>query len=176
MMKRLLLISAAFVVSLSLSLNAQEGKDNLIPDPAFKKFGYDPTKHREVWKERWIPHQIKTPSEWKLDGGKAAVELKGGETFLHSPRYAVKPGQKFSIAVTAEGKGTLSVQCLWWTAEGDMAQPHRTIPIEPVELKGDSQRVEGTDTAPEGASEAYIRIVVQDGTITVSQPEVKLAK
>jgi len=176
MTNRVLLKAVVCVVVVGLSLCAFAAAQNLIPDPQFKKFDYDPTKHLETWKERWIPYQIKAPSEWKLDAGKAAVEMKGGETFLHSPRFPVKPGQKLSISVMAQGTGKVSVQCLYWTEDGGMADPHRTIPIEPVELKGKSQKVAGTDTVSEKAVEAYIRIVVQDGTVTVSQPVVTVAE
>jgi len=177
MQKRLMLQgTAAIVLFLGLVWSAAAGPQNLIPDPQFKNFDYDPLKHREVWKQRWIPYQIKAPSEWKLDAGKQAVELKGGQTFLHSPRFAVTAGKKLSVAVTAEGSGKVSVQFLWWKEDGGMTEPHRTIPVEPVEVKGASQRITGTDTAPEGAAEAYIRIVVEEGTVTVSQPEVTVAE
>lgn len=177
MLKRIALnLLGCMAVACSVGFTGLAWGQNHISDPTFSNFDYDPAKHQETWKERWIPHQIKAPSEWKADAAKGTVELTGGETFLHSPYFVAKPGQKLAISVMAEGKGHVSVECLWWTDDGGMADPHRTIPIEPVELTGDSQRVSGVATVPEEAGQAYIRIVVRDGTVTVSKPEVTVAK
>ena len=47
------------------------------------------------------------------------------------------------------------------------------IPIfEPVTLDGETKVISGVDTPSPGADEAYIRIVVEDGTVTVSEPSV----
>ena len=87
--------------------------------------------------------------------------------------------KKYNISVKAQGKGKVSVECLWWTRYDDdgigMAKPHRTFAVKATELKDETRDITGQDTAPKEAKRAYIRIVVEEGTITVSNPSVTVA-
>ena len=171
-MSRNLVRTFVFATLLGVLFAASASAKNMIPDPDFKKFAEGPIPQADAWKKHWIPFQIMGPSQWKVQPDAGAVELKGGKTFLHSPRFKVEVGQKLTLALTAKGKGKVSIQCLYWTAEGGMADTHRTVVVKPVKVEGKKKDLQGTDTVPEGAAEAYIRIVVEDGTLTVSDPTV----
>lgn len=142
--------------------------ENLIKDAKFEKADFAPLAENTAW--RW--YQIAAPSEVKLDKAKGTVTMTGGKTFLHSALAGVTPAGKYRMGLKAEGKGKVSIESLWWSADGGMAKPHRTIPVKPVELKGEAKTLTGEDTAPEGAAMLYIRVVVEEGTITVSSPAV----
>ena len=159
---------AMVAIFISASVGAAE---NLIADPGFKKANFEPLAEDTTW----LWYQIEAPSEAEIVEDASAVKMTGGKTFLHSSRFKVEPGKNYQTQLTAEGKGKASVEFLWWTEDGGMADPHRTIPIEPVEIKEGKQKLEGADTAPEKAAEAYIRVVVEAGTVTVSEPTVTAA-
>jgi len=146
--------------------NAQ---DNLLPDPEFKQADFKPLAEKTTW--RW--YQINAPSEAKVEG--AAVSMTGGKTFLHSSRFAVTPDQSYQISLKAQGKGKVSIESLWWAADGSMTKPHRTFAVKPMDVTEAAQDVAGADTAPKEAKEAYIRVVVEEGTVTVSAPKVVVA-
>ena len=166
-----------FVVAMvvgSVCFSAPVHGENMIPDPQFKKFDYSPVEHREEWKEYWRSYQIEKPGKWSAKAG--AAEITGGKTFVHSPYFGVEPGQTLQIRLSASGDGKVGVQCLYWTAEGGTAKKHRTIPIEVTAVKEEKSTLQGTDTVPEEAAEAYIRIVVEGGTVSVSEPKVTPAE
>jgi len=154
-----------------LAASAAMAADNLVPDPDFKKVQFEPP----TYESSWVPYQINSPYEAKLDAAAGKITLTGGKTFLHSSKFAVSAGKAYAIGLQAEGKGKVSVECLWWTADGGMTEPHRTIPVEPVELKGEPKALEGKATAPTNAATLYIRAVVEDGTITLAKPVVTAA-
>jgi hypothetical protein len=151
---------------------AQEKPANLLPDPAFADVNLDPLAE----KTSWIWHQIVLPSEASADKQAKSMTLSGGKTFLHSGTFDVKPGASYAITLRAAGTGKVSVECLWWKryeqAAIEMTEPHRTIPRTPVEVTADGIKVDVRDTAPEGAAKAYIRIVVEEGEVTLSEPNV----
>ena len=172
MMNRKLTLVVAFAgATVGLSATSQLHAQNLVPDPGFKQADFSPEAAIEN-KTTWLWYQIVAPSEATLDKAKGAVTMKGGKTFLHSSRFKVAAGKSYHVAVKAQGTGKVSLEYLWWTADGGMTKPHRTIPVKQAELKDATQALEGADKAPEGAAEAYIRIVVEEGTVTISEPNV----
>lgn len=154
---------------------AADQAGNLVKDAAFKQADFEPLAEKTTW----LWYQIVAPSEAKLDKAKGTVALTGGKTFLHSSAFDVAPEKKYTISVKAQGKGKISVECLWWTRYDDdgigMAKPHRTFAVEATELKDETRDISGQDTAPTDAKRAYIRVVVEEGTVTVSNPSVTLA-
>jgi hypothetical protein len=90
----------------------------------------------------------------------------------------VKPGQSYNISLKVEGKGTVSIETLWWKKSHSairgkgLPDPHRTIAVKPLELNNETKVITGVATTSKGADEGYIRIVVEDGTVTVSEPSV----
>lgn len=161
---------------LALSLGALALSDaepaNLVPDPKFANADFKPLAEKTTWQS----HQIETPSSVELDKGKESVAVTGGKTFLHSSVLDVKEGETYECSVQAQGKGKVSIECLWWAKYGDdgieMTKPHRTVAAEPVEVGDQAKAVSGKSQAPAGAKKAYIRIVVEGGTVTVSSPKV----
>ncbi|MFN2352880.1 MAG: hypothetical protein ABR497_13160, partial [Kiritimatiellia bacterium] len=107
-------------------LAASASAANLINDPGFKQTKFSPLQSDSSW--FW--YQINGPSGAEVDPGAGTITLTGGKTFLHSTRFPVKPGKQYNISVQAKGSGKVSFECLWWKAQGGMAEPHRTIPLE----------------------------------------------
>jgi hypothetical protein len=144
---------------------------NLVPDPEFKKADFKPLPKDTTW----LWYQISAPSKAELLKGR--VSMTGGKTFLHSSAFDVEPGKKYEVSLKASGKGQVSVEFLWWETYNDMgikqAEPHRTIPVEPTEIKGGEKELKGAGTAPKKAKRAYIRVVVEKGSVTVSNPKVE---
>lgn len=168
---------AVLMLSACVSMGEESetaGKKNLLPDAKFKKADLDPLADPD--KTTWCWYVIEVPSEATRDKKKKSVTLKGGKTFLHSSAFDVVAGQAYEMELTAEGEGKVSIESLWWTRYDKdgigQASPHRTWAVKPVEIKGEQKLIAGTDTAPEGAKQVYIRIVVESGTITISKPGV----
>ena len=167
--KHVALLSVLFV---GVMASVAVGADNLVPDPAFAKANFTPL----TYESSWMWYQINGPSEAKLDSAAKTITLTGGKTFLHSSKFAVKAGRKYRVDLTAQGKGKVQIEFLWWTAEGGMASTHDMVAVEPTELKDGENKLGAVVTAPENAAEAYIRVVVMDGTATVSAPSVVSAE
>lgn len=142
------------------------GAGNLIPDPEFKNAALKPLTPESSW--RW--YQINGPSDAVLDAAQGTLELTGGKTFLHSSRFEVTPGAEYSVSVSAQGSGKLSLEMLWWTKAGGGADPHRAIPLDPTDLSAEFKEFKATAKAPDDAAEAYMRVVVSDGKAVVRQP------
>ncbi len=146
---------------------------NLVPDPAFAEADLS----RLATETTWRVYQIAAPSSAVVDKDTASVALEGGKTFLHSSAFTVEPGTSYRIQITGRGDGVVSVELLWWTRYDDegiaMAKPHRTYAIKAKKLTGKEAVLTGTDTAPKDALRAYIRIVAENGTVTVSKPSVQ---
>ena len=171
MSRKLAVVVASLAVSASLLIPIQLNAQNLVPDPNFREADFAPQAAMES-KTRWLWYQIVAPSEATLDKGQGTATMKGGKTFLHSSRFKITSGKSYKVSVKAQGTGKVSLEYLWWTANGAMTKPHRTTAVKQAELKEAAQRLEGTYAAPEKAAEAYIRMIVEDGTITLSAPTV----
>lgn len=160
---------AAAAVILSLTSTAQG--ENLVPDPEFKEVDFESPHYQRYVEEgfKWIFHAVETPAEATKEEG--AVKLKGGMAFLHSSRFDVEPGQDYTASVKAAGRGEVRLDFLWFGSE---VEERRSIALETTKVN-DSDPVElsGSATAPEGAREAYLRIAVSKGTVTVSSPSVE---
>ena len=157
---------------------------NLVPDPGFSHTSFESprfyprTPDGKPVPTTWVRHQINLPSEVNLNKDANSVSMKGGKSFLHSSRFPVKAGQSYAVSLKVEGKGKVSIETLWWKKDHGLADgkglpvPHRTVAVEPVTLDDEAKVISGVDTPSPGADEAYIRIVVEDGTVTVSEPSV----
>ncbi len=169
---RLAVILVVSAVIICGATAARAASKNLVPDPGFQKADFAPLVDKTTW--RW--HPIAAPSEAALDKAKKEVKLTGGKTFLHSPVFDVTPGHAYEIKVKAEGAGKVSIQCLWWTVyKGDdigMASPHCTMPQNPVALDNEAKTFDVLDGAPKDATRAYIRVIVEEGAVTISEPSV----
>lgn len=141
---------------------------NCVPDPQFSKADFKPLCPKTTWRS----YIIASPSKTVLNKKAKSITLSGGKTFLHSSKFPVEPGTKYTYKLQVKGSGKVSVQTLWWTKDDGMADPHRTFSIKAVELKNATETITGTDTAPKNAARAYIRIVVENGTVTVSNLKV----
>jgi hypothetical protein len=178
-MSKLVLLTVAAAVLVFVSPAVAEDAQtppNLVPDPDFSEVDFAPLAEETTW--RW--YEIVLPCDAELDEENASVTLSGGKVFLHSSAFDVEPGRIYDVSVQAAGKGTISVECLWWVKYEDsgliMADPHRTVPIEPAEVVDEAEMtVSGQATAPENAKRMYIRIVVEDGEFDVSAPAVRAA-
>jgi len=162
-------------LTLALAPLAIAETQNLIPDPAFKAANFDPLAEESSW---WY-YQIVLPSSAEKQGD--AVTLEGGKTFLHSSPFAVEAGKTYAVQLSASGTGKLSIEILWWAEYGEetgakMASPHRVVLVEPKAVMGDMKAFKGEAAAPEGATAAYIRIVAEDGTVTVTSPKAYATK
>ncbi len=166
------IILIALPLMLAGAAVAQEKPANLLPDPVFAEVNLDPLAEKTTW----IWHEIVLPSEARVDEQAKSMTLIGGKTFLHSGTFDVQPGASYAITLKAAGTGKVSVECLWWKryeeAAIEMTEPHRTISRTPVEVTAEGIKVDVHDTAPEGATKAYIRIVVEGGEVTLSEPSV----
>jgi len=171
-MKGRTFLKAAVVIGALAGFVAAQAA-NLVPDPGFKKANFTPPSKNTTWRK----YQISAPSAGQVDAARGAVTLKGGKTFLHSSAFDVTPGRKYNVSLKAAGKGKVSVEFLWWTRYSDdsieMADPHRTIPIKPTAVGDAAKTLTGNATAPKGAKRAYIRIVVEGGAVTISDPAVQ---
>jgi len=175
-MGRKMLFGAVVCTGLAVTAAlAAEKTGNLVADPSFKQADFAPLAKETTW----LWYQIVAPSEAKLDKDKAAVTMTGGKTFLHSAAFDVTAEKKYNISVKAQGKGKIYIECLWWTRYDDdgigMAKPHRTFAVEATEIGDETKKIAGQDTAPKEAKRAYIRVVVEEGTVTVSAPSVTAA-
>jgi hypothetical protein len=164
-----LTIGLALLVVSFVGMAAALADGNALPDPKFSNAHFAPLAEKTTW----LSYVIESPSTTKLDKKTNSVTMTGGKTFLHSSKFAVEPKAKYSYKLTVKGTGTVSIQTLWWTKDDAMAKPHRTFSVKKVVLKnGETKTITGTDTASANAAKAYIRIVVEKGTVTVSQPVV----
>lgn len=158
---------AGVFVCVALATGMGAAADNLVPDPEFKEADFTTMPEEYTW----IYYQIAGPSS--VEKGDGQVTLTGGRSFLHSAAFDVEPGREYEVSVQAEGQGKVSIEMLWWQRHTRlsiaMADPHRTIPVEPTEVDGE-QTVSGVATASPDAKRAYIRFVVEDGTVTLSEP------
>lgn len=160
---RISLVVALFAASVA------HGK-NLIADPQFVEVDFESPHYQRATELgfKWLRHQVRLPSEAEKSGSE--ITLKGGVTFLHSARFAVVPGTEYKAVVTVKGKGKVRLELLWW---GKGVTTHRSIAVETTEIDTTApETISGVVTAPDNAAEAYLRIAVEDGSVTVSAPEV----
>jgi len=161
---------------------------NLVADPGFQHTSFESprfyprTPDGKPVPTTWVRHQINLPSEVNLNKDAKSVTMKGGKSLLHSSRFPVKAGQSYTVSLKVQGKGKVSIETLWWQkghrlADGEgLPVPHRTVAVKPVTLDDETKVISGVDTPSPKANEAYIRIVVEDGTVTVSEPSVTQMK
>lgn len=167
-------LAIALTLGLSGTGLAQQGSQNRVPDADFaqtaevvNQAGDEARQHSPEMPWKWYP--IEGSASVTFAAGHA--EATGGKVFLHSDYFDVEPGQTYEIHLTAEGDGRISTGLLWWT-ESDRgtrgwAEPHWTQMDDPVASSSEPSEVRATFEAPENAAQAYVRLVVTDGTVTI---------
>ena len=121
----------------------------------------------------WRWDAVRAPSEARLGSTRGTIALRGGRTFLSSAPFAVKPESVYRIGIQASGNGTVSLECLWWNAEGLPASPHRSLVSAAQALNGRGARVGGVVEVPVVARAGQVRIVVTDGEVVLGSPEIR---
>jgi hypothetical protein len=118
----------------------------------------------------WHFYVIEAPAEVQYAKGQAT--LTGGKAFLHSSVFKVEAGKDYQISLEAKGDGKVSVGLMWWKAYGDdgvsTADPHWTRIEEPTKVCESGHTVKATFKASPEATRAYLRLVVTEGSVTVS--------
>ena len=118
----------------------------------------------------WHFYVIEAPAEVQYTKGQAA--LKGGKAFLHSSVFKVEAGKEYHVSLKAKGDGKVSAGLMWWKTYGDdgvsTADPHWTRMEEPVKVCESGHTVKATFKASPEATRAYLRLVVTEGSVAVS--------
>jgi hypothetical protein len=166
----------------ALLLSAGPGDNvQLLADPTFARIAQllaqppadlDIVERQRLWP--WIAHEIELPATAAF--APPAVTLTGGVVFLHSAAFDVEPGQAIEVRFHARGSGQVTAGFTWWQINNDevarRADPHLTLMPEPVQ-PGDGRVVTFQATVPASARRAYLRIVVRQGEVVVSDPIVR---
>ena len=138
---------------------------NLAPDTKFQD-GDIAALDPPTW--RWDP--IRSPSEARVDKAKGLVTLVGGRTFLCSGHFGVKAETFYKIGLTARGRATIELECLWWDEKGMPARPHRLVAVGSTAVEDETKVVFGDVEAPVTARTGQLRVVATDGTLVLSDP------
>ena len=138
---------------LSIGAIATSGSPNLVPDPKFKS--------------QWSQFDIVRPCQVKLSDGKA--HLSGGTVFLHSRLFDAPPAVQLMVEATVQGQGTAAVEILWWDRSGLPAKPHRSSSKKRSTDR--SSKISFLIRSPQTAVKAQVRLVVQGGEVTFSNPK-----
>ena len=177
-------IGVAVLFGMAAVMVAADVAQNLVPDTGFRHTSFESpgfyprTPDGRPVPTTWVRHRVIRPGDVRLNRDRNSVTMKGGKSFLHSSRFPVKAGQSYSISLKAEGKGKVSIQALWWKRHNNVGRgkglpvPHKTIALEPLTLDNETKLISAVATASPGADAAYVRVIVEDGTITVSEPSV----
>ncbi len=157
MLNRVLIVLAFAFVPGAVEVPPTGARDATFP-------GGDPTAFSP---RGWRWDAVRAPSEARLGRTRGTIALRGGRTFLSSAPFAVKPESVYRIGIQASGIGTVSLECLWWNAEGLPASPHRSLVSAAQALNGRGARVGGVVEVPVVARAGQVRIVVTDGEVVL---------
>ena len=146
-------LNLCLISLLSIGAIAAGGSPNLVPDPKFKS--------------QWSQFDIVRPCQVKLSDGKA--HLSGGTVFLHSRLFDAPPAVQLMVEATVQGEGTAAVEILWWDRFGLPAKPHRSSSKK--RSTGRSSKISFLIRSPQTAVKAQVRLVVQGGAVTFSNPK-----
>ncbi len=131
----------------------------------------------------WFFYVIEAPAAMEVVSARSYERyalLSGGHGFMHSAAFDVTPGQKYTATAWIRGTGHLDLGVLWWAAYGDghaeMVTPHWEHMKVPAQAADEWQRISATYTAPEGATRAYLRLVVGGGEVHIDQVRIVEAR
>lgn len=158
------------LLAFALHQNAASASDNLLPGASFANIGELTGKPRN---NGWTWHRIEEPCNVRVADGKAI--LTGGKVFLHSAEFTINSSTIYDLEFTRSGRGKLSVDILWWKANGLPSSSHRSVLIEAERLKGTAYKTKVTIRAPSDAKTAYIRFAAEQGTVVISSPKLQYA-
>ncbi|MEE3372946.1 MAG: hypothetical protein VX346_26675 [Planctomycetota bacterium] len=158
------LIALAFgLVTAAVGVPSEPVNDTTFP-------GGDPTAFSP---RGWRWDAVRAPSAARVDETRGTITLRGGRTFLSSVPFSVKPEKLYRIAIQAAGTGKVALECLWWTAAGLPASPHRSLvsAVRAVNRRG--ERMGGVVEAPVTAQTGQVRIIVMDGVMVLRSAGVR---
>ncbi|MCS7254263.1 MAG: hypothetical protein RMK18_09940 [Armatimonadota bacterium] len=175
-------LTLAMILSQLIS-GAADKPTNLVVNHSFEAVKRVSTARKPI-PEGWQFYIIALPAEGYCDEGKAVTGKlsfkfslsEKGKAFLHSRAFDVEPKAMYRIRLLSCGKGSISIEMLWWQsypAPLTQSKQHRDTMKEAVKLSDSWRTLEITFKAPEDAKRAYLRIVATDGDVWVDDVEVK---